>query len=99
LMPNRAIVCSICNRSHEQTHVYSLVGGFVHESSTVSSSVLPMGLQSSAAPLVLPLTLQLGSLGSVLWLAVSVCVLIIYLQRFSEFSYTSLLSASTSWHQ
>jgi hypothetical protein len=37
------------------------------------TAVLPMGLQSSSAPSVLPLTLPLGCLDSVRWLAVSSC--------------------------
>ena len=38
--------------------------------------VLPMGLQSPSAPLVLTLALLLGSLGSVQWLAMSICICI-----------------------
>jgi hypothetical protein len=38
--------------------------------------VLPMGLQTSSALLVLPLTLLLGSPCSVLWLAMSICLCI-----------------------
>ena len=38
--------------------------------------VLPMGLRFPSAPSVLPLTLPLGSAGSVRWLAVSICVCI-----------------------
>ena len=36
--------------------------------------VLPMGLQSPSAPSVPSPTLPLGSLGSVQWLAVSICI-------------------------
>ena len=38
--------------------------------------VLPIGLQSPLALSVLPLTLPLGSLGSVRWLSVNICVCI-----------------------
>jgi hypothetical protein len=36
--------------------------------------VLPMGLQSPSAPPVFPLALLLGSLGSVWWVSVSICI-------------------------
>ena len=36
--------------------------------------VFPMELQSPLAPSVLPLALPLGSLGSVQWLAESICI-------------------------
>jgi hypothetical protein len=38
--------------------------------------VLPLGLQSPSAPSLLPLTLPLGSLGSVGWMAVSIYICI-----------------------
>ena len=38
--------------------------------------VLSVGLKSPSAPSVLPLTLSLGSLGSVQWLAMSICIYI-----------------------
>jgi hypothetical protein len=36
LMPNKAILCYICDWSHGSFHVYSLVGGLVPESSEES---------------------------------------------------------------
>jgi hypothetical protein len=36
LMPNKAILCYICNWSHGSLHVFSLVGGLVPGSSEVS---------------------------------------------------------------
>jgi hypothetical protein len=78
LMPDEAILYYMCSRSH----VYSVVGGLVPGSlggkgvrwQGPVSFVLPVGLQSPTAPLALPLTLPLGSLGSVQWLAVSICI-------------------------
>ena len=40
----------------------------------VDSVGLPVGLQSSSAPSALPLTHPFGSLGSVQWLAISICI-------------------------
>jgi hypothetical protein len=58
-----------------------------------------MGLQSYSALSVLHLNLPVGSLGSVLWLAVFVPVLVRCWQTLSGNNYTRLLSASTSWCQ
>ena len=51
-----------------------------------------MGLQSPSAPLVLPLTLPLGTPCSIQWLAVSAFVLIRCWRSLSEDSHTRLLS-------
>ena len=65
--------------------MYSLVGDLAPGSSReiwlVDIVVLPMGLQTPWATLVLPLTLPLGSLCSVWWLAVSTCICISYYQK------------------
>jgi hypothetical protein len=70
-MPDKAILCYICSRSHESLHVYSLVGGLVPGSSRegggrgswlVDIVLLLVGLQTLSAPSVLFLTLPLGSL-------------------------------------
>ena len=76
-MPDKAILCYICSWSH----VYSLIGGLDSGSSRVGVwlvdiVVLPIGLQSPSAPSVLPPTLPLGSLGSVCWLTVRICICI-----------------------
>jgi hypothetical protein len=56
--------------------VYSLVGGLVPGSFggglVVDIVVLPMGLQTPSAPLVLSLTPPLGTPCSIQWLAVSI---------------------------
>jgi hypothetical protein len=78
LMPNKAILCYTCSRSHGPTHVYSLVGGLVpghpEGSSYLMFFVLPMELQSPSATTFFLLTLSLGSLDSVQWLAVVICI-------------------------
>jgi hypothetical protein len=81
------------------THACSLLGGLVPGSSEgsglVDAVVLPVGLQSPSAPSVLLLTLPLGSLGSVQWLARSICI---YLsQVLAEPLKGQLLSAHTIW--
>jgi hypothetical protein len=58
-----------------------------------------MGLQFPSAPSVLPLTLLLGFLSSVQWLAVSICICLRCWQSLSEDSHTRLLSASMPWRQ
>ena len=58
--------------------------------------VLPMGLQSPSAPLVLPLTLPLKSPCSVRWLAVSICICIG--QVLAESLRGQLYQASVSKH-
>jgi hypothetical protein len=78
-MSDKAILCYICSWSPVSLHVYSLGGGLVPRSSggvKLVDIVFPMGLQSPSAPLVLALALPLGSLGSVQWLAVSICLCI-----------------------
>ena len=64
LMSGKAIPRCICMWSPISFHVYSLVVGFTRwEPSVVQlvNIILPMRLQSSSAPMVLPLVLPLGS--------------------------------------
>jgi hypothetical protein len=75
LMSDKAILCYICIWSHGPFHVYSLVGGLVSGTWLVDI-VLRMGLQSPSVPSILPLAHPLGSLGSVQWLSVSICICI-----------------------
>jgi hypothetical protein len=67
----------------------------------VDTVVVPMGLQTPSAPLVLPLTPSLASPCSVWRLAASIRTSIWSGsgRPFSRDSYTRLLSASASWHQ
>ena len=77
-MPYRTVLCYTCAQGHEAAYVCSLVSGFVSWNTEgpglVDTVILPMGLQSSSAPLVIPLTLPYWSLASIQWLAVSVCI-------------------------
>ena len=54
--------------------VGSLVSGSSQGSRLVETMVLPMGLSSPSIALVLALTLPQGSLTSVQWLTVSICI-------------------------
>jgi hypothetical protein len=81
LMPNKAILCYICSWGHGSLHVYSLVVSLVPGSlgrgwgeSLVDIVVLPMGLRTLSAPWVLSLAPSLGTLCSVQWLALSICI-------------------------
>jgi hypothetical protein len=80
LMSDKAIPWYICHWSYGSLHVYSLVGGLVPGSSEdlwlVDIIVLPMGLQTPSVPSVIFLIPQLGTLCSVQWLAVSICLCI-----------------------
>jgi len=76
MMPDKAILCYICSWSHGFPHVYSLVPGSSGLGVQLVDIVLPMGLQFPSAPSVLPLGLPLGFLGSVQWLAMSMCICI-----------------------
>jgi hypothetical protein len=62
VIPDKAILCYICNWSYGSLHVYSLIGGFVPGSSGVwlVDIVFPLGFQSSSAPSVIPLSSSLG---------------------------------------
>jgi hypothetical protein len=77
LMPDKTIFCYICRWSHGSLHVFSLVGGLIPGSSGglvgwyCCSSY---GVATPSAPSVLPLTPPLGSLCSVWWLVVSICI-------------------------
>jgi hypothetical protein len=79
-MPDKAILCCICSWSHGSLHVYPLVGGLVPGNSggvrLIYIVVPPMGLQTLSALLVLSLTPPLGTLYSVQWLTVSICLCI-----------------------
>ena len=80
LMPNNAVLFYICKWSHGSLHVYSLMGGLVPISSgevwRVDTVILPMGLQSTSALSVLPLTLQLVFHGSMQRMAGSIHIYI-----------------------
>ena len=73
-MPDKAILCYICSWSHGSLNVYFLVGGLVPGSYGGGAGavwlddivIIPVGLKTPSAPSVLPLTLPLGSLISVL---------------------------------
>ena len=58
--------------------------------------VLPVGLYSLSAPSVLPLTFPLCSLGSVKWLAMSICICIgqVLVETLREQPYQVLVSKS-----
>jgi hypothetical protein len=102
LMPDKATLCYICSWSHGSVHVYVLFRWWFNPWELwvvwLVDAVLLLGLQSPSAPLVLPLSLPLGYLDSVWWLAVTISVLVIW-QKLSRDSYTRFLSASTTWHQ
>jgi hypothetical protein len=79
LMPDKAILCYLCNWSHGSLPVYTLVGGLVTGNSgggclVGSYCCSSYGLQTPSAPSVLSLTPPLGTLSSVQWLAVSICL-------------------------
>ena len=74
-MSDKAILCYIYIWSHESLHVYSLVSGLVPGSPGWDIDP-PMVLQSPLVSLVLSLAVLLGSLGSVQWLPVSICICI-----------------------
>jgi hypothetical protein len=65
-MPDKAILCYICSW---WVSPWALLWVQL-----VDIVVLHMGLQSSSVPSFLPLTPPLGSLGSVQWWAVSICI-------------------------
>jgi len=95
-MPDKAILCYICSWSHGLLHVHSLVGGLVPGSSGgiwLVDIVLPMGLQ---IPSILSLTPALGTLFSVQWLAVSICLCIC--QALAEPLKRQLYQAPVSMH-
>jgi hypothetical protein len=81
LLSDKSILWYIYDWSHGSLHVYSLAGGLAPGSSCVCVGgggdclidivVLPMGLQTTLALSNLSLTPLLGTLCSVLWLAVS----------------------------
>ena len=79
-MPDKEVLCYICRGSHGPADSCILFGWWFSSRELwgvqlIDTIVLPMGLQSPSAPSVLPLTLPLGSLGSVLWLWVFASVL------------------------
>ena len=82
LIPAKAILCYMCNWSHESLHVYCLVGGLVPGSSGggvfwfIDNVILPMGLQTPSTSSVLSLTPPLQSPCSVRWLAASIHICI-----------------------
>jgi hypothetical protein len=53
LMPDKAILCYICSWSHGPTHVYSLVGGLVPESSGRSDLLILLFFLLGCKPLQL----------------------------------------------
>ena len=75
-MPDNTVLCYICSRSRGTTHVYS--GWWFSPQELwrllLVNIVLPMGMQSPSALLVLSLNLPLGSLSSFHWLAVNICI-------------------------
>lgn len=80
LMPDEAVLCYICSRSHGPVHVSSLVGSLVPGSSEGPGQLILLFFLCGCHPLQLlqpfPYTLSLGSLGSVHWVAVSASVLV-----------------------
>jgi hypothetical protein len=75
--PTRPSSATYAAGGHKSYHLYSLAGGLVPGCSEgpvwlVDIVVLPMGLQTTLAPLVLSLIPPLESLCSVQWLAASI---------------------------
>ena len=79
-MSPKAILCYMCSWILESLHVYSSVGGLAPGNSgeycLVHIVVLPTELQTPSAPSVLSLTPPLGTVCSVQWLVVSICLCI-----------------------
>ena len=74
-MPNKVILCYICNWNCGSLHVYSLVDGYIPWELWkywVAHIVPPVVLQTPLAPWVLSLAPSLRTLCSVQWLAENV---------------------------
>jgi hypothetical protein len=78
LMPDKAILCHICNWSHGVLHIFGwwFSPWELWGVQLVDIVVLPMGLQTPPAPSVFPLTPPLGTLCSIWWLAESIHIYI-----------------------
>jgi hypothetical protein len=104
LMPDKAILCYICNQSHGLFHAYYLVRGLVPGSSGRSCWLILFFFQWGGKPLQLlqsfPKLLHWGPRAKPNgWLQASASVFVRLWKNLSGDSYIRLLSACTSWHQ
>ena len=95
-MLDKAVLCYISSWSHESFHVYSLVCGLAHENTgrsdcLVDIVVLPMGLQTTSATLVLSLTPPLGTVSLVQWLVLASAS--VYVRLWQSLSGDSILDS------
>ena len=72
----QAVLCSLCGRGHGAAHVCCLLGSSARSqvSGFFETAGLPMGLLCSSASSNLSLIQLQGSLTSVQWLGVSICI-------------------------
>jgi hypothetical protein len=105
LIPDKAALCYVCSWSHGTLHVYSLVGGLI--SGSFGGGCLVGWYCCSSYTVADPFSSFSPSPNSSIvvsrdqsdgWLWISTSVLVKLWQCLWEYSYTRLLSASTSWH-